>query len=128
LRELALSLAAKAKEAGEEVSLRPMSARDRRTVHMTLKDDNAVTTQSRGEGMRRRVVIIPKNKKVTAPKPEEGAATPVEAAPDAGGDAVDEVAPEEAPEAAPAAGEATPEEMGNAAPPSHNLDDDIGNH
>jgi len=78
LRELAVSVAHKAKESGEEVSLRPMSARDRRVVHMALKDDAEVTTQSRGEGLRRRVVVIPKNKKAPAPVAE---ATPVEANP-----------------------------------------------
>ncbi len=114
LRELALSLAAKAKEAGEEVSLRPMSARDRRTVHMTLKDDAEVSTQSRGEGLRRRVVIIPKNLKVKeAPKPQN----PVEEA--GPGEPSVPVAPAVSGEEAP--------EPGNVMPVETPVSDDIGN-
>lgn len=75
LKELARNLAKKAKETCEEVSLRPMNARDRRIVHMTLKDDQDVTTQSRGEGLRRRVVVIPKNLKE---KPSSGTEAPVQ--------------------------------------------------
>jgi spoIIIJ-associated protein len=62
LKELAEGLAAKAKEIGSEIPLRPMSSKDRRIVHLTLKDNEHVTTESRGEGLRRRVVIIPKIK------------------------------------------------------------------
>lgn len=104
LRELAQSLAAKAKDSGEEVSLRPMSARDRRTVHMTLKDDSEVTTQSRGEGLRRRVVIIPKNPKAPATSPEPG---------------------NEAPEVPPSSEEDP--QPGNQAPAEPLVDDNIGN-
>jgi len=113
LRELAVSVARKAKDTGEEVGLRPMTARDRRIVHMTLKDDHEVTTQSQGEGIRRRVVVIPKNKKVPAPKPEEGA--PV---------AVSEAMPTA--EAVPV--EASLEEPGNVVPSPPVVEDDIGNH
>ncbi len=62
LKELAVSLALKAKETGVEIPMRPMSSKDRRVVHMTLKDHEHVTTESRGEGLRRKVVIIPKVK------------------------------------------------------------------
>ncbi len=62
LREMAMNLAQKAKETGAEVPLRPMSSKDRRVVHLTLKDHEHVTTESRGEGLRRKVVIVPKIK------------------------------------------------------------------
>ena len=57
-----MNLAQKAKETGAEVPLRPMSSKDRRVVHLTLKDHEHVTTESRGEGLRRKVVIVPKIK------------------------------------------------------------------
>jgi spoIIIJ-associated protein len=126
LRELALSMAAKARE-----TLRPMNARDRRIVHMTLKDDREVTTQSQGEGLRRRVVVIPKNKKESAPPVEKQPETPPAQAPDASpvapeepaGLELDDTEDEGASEPAP-----DPNEPGNAAPPPDNeLDDDAGN-
>ncbi len=66
LKELAQNLAQKARETGSEIPMRPMSSKDRRVVHLTLKEDEHVTTESRGEGLRRRVVIIPKVKAVVA--------------------------------------------------------------
>ena len=36
-----------------------MSASDRRIIHMTLAENSDVITQSRGEGMQRKVVINP---------------------------------------------------------------------
>jgi spoIIIJ-associated protein len=79
LKELAQGLAQKARETGSEIPLRPMSSKDRRVVHMTLKEDEHVTTESRGEGLRRRVVIIPKVKaaaEVVAVAGAEGAVLP----------------------------------------------------
>jgi spoIIIJ-associated protein len=40
--------------------LGPLDPRARRVVHMTLKDVAGVTTKSEGEGVFRRVCIIPK--------------------------------------------------------------------
>ena len=57
LIELAHEMAAKAKRTEREVVLSPMSPRDRRIIHVTLKPDNAVSTYSQGEGDMRRVVI-----------------------------------------------------------------------
>ncbi len=62
LKELSLNLAQKAKETGVEIPMRPMSSKDRRVVHMALKENEHVTTESRGEGLRRKVVIVPKVK------------------------------------------------------------------
>jgi hypothetical protein len=36
-----------------------MDARDRRTVHMALAEDNRVSTSSEGENEARHVVVIP---------------------------------------------------------------------
>ena len=60
LEELAMRLAAKARETGRLVTLNPMSPRDRRIVHLTLQSDPAVTTRSEGEGHYRKLVIVPK--------------------------------------------------------------------
>jgi hypothetical protein len=62
LKELSVNLAQKAKETGVEIPMRPMSSKDRRVVHMALKEHEHVTTESRGEGLRRKVVIVPKVK------------------------------------------------------------------
>ncbi len=66
LKELALNLAQKAKETGVEIPMRPMSSKDRRVVHLALKEHEHVTTESRGEGLRRKVVIVPKVKATEA--------------------------------------------------------------
>lgn len=42
------------------VSLEPMPPHERRIIHMTLRDNVAVYTQSSGEGKRRQVRIMPK--------------------------------------------------------------------
>ena len=46
-------------EAGRSVGLNPMSAHDRRIIHMTLADREGVRTESEGEGSDRRVIILP---------------------------------------------------------------------
>jgi spoIIIJ-associated protein len=73
LKDLAVNLAQKAKETGVEIPMRPMSSKDRRVVHLALKDHEHVTTESRGEGLRRKVVIVPKVK-ATEVTPEAAAA------------------------------------------------------
>lgn len=57
LQQMALSAAARAKRQGGSVALAPMNAYDRRIVHLTLRDDEEVTTHSEGEEPTRRVVI-----------------------------------------------------------------------
>ena len=42
-----------------EVEMQPMDARDRRVVHMVLQDREDVTSESRGEGSERRLVVSP---------------------------------------------------------------------
>lgn len=55
--ELAHQVAAKVRHTGREVVLAPMSPRDRRIIHLTLKTDTVVHTYSQGEGDTRRVVV-----------------------------------------------------------------------
>lgn len=64
LRSLAERAAAEAVASGEAVLLDPLSAADRRIVHLTLIDDPRVTTESQGLGAEKRVRIAP-----TAPTP-----------------------------------------------------------
>jgi spoIIIJ-associated protein len=44
------------------VATNPLNPHDRRLVHLALKDDDDLETRSRGEGLLKKVVIIPKNK------------------------------------------------------------------
>lgn len=46
-------------ETGDPFTLSPMSARERRIVHLALKDHPAVRTASEGAGAERKVVILP---------------------------------------------------------------------
>jgi spoIIIJ-associated protein len=57
LKELALSLAERAKSTRRPQSTRPLSAYQRRIVHLTLEGDETVQTRSKGEGAQRRVII-----------------------------------------------------------------------
>ncbi len=62
LKHLAFKMADKAKKTGRPATINQMSAQDRRIVHLALKDDNQVRTQSMGDGYYRRLVIFPKKK------------------------------------------------------------------
>ncbi len=59
LTELAQRMAERVVAEGRPVSLEPMPAHERRIVHMALRDHEFVTTESTGEGRRRKVVILP---------------------------------------------------------------------
>ena len=59
LEQTARRAALKAKQTGRPVTLNPMSARDRRIVHLALGDDRDVTTRSQGDGSYRRVIVMP---------------------------------------------------------------------
>ncbi len=62
LQELAAKLASKAKRAGKPVTLGQLNSHDRRIVHLSLRDDAEVRTQSQGDGFYRKLVIFPKKK------------------------------------------------------------------
>ena len=57
LVSLAERMADRVREIGEPITLEPMSAADRRLVHLALVDDPDVETNSVGEGESRKVVI-----------------------------------------------------------------------
>ena len=58
LQELALSLAEKVKATGKIQTTRPLSAYQRRVIHLALQDDPDVQTRSSGEGALKHVVIL----------------------------------------------------------------------
>ena len=60
LRALAGRMAEQVKVRGAPFTLEPMSAFERRIIHLTLAEHPDVTTQSTGEGEARKVVILPK--------------------------------------------------------------------
>lgn len=60
LQDLALRMAEKVRQEGKPIALEAMPANERRIVHIALRDHPHVTTESVGEGERRKVTIIPK--------------------------------------------------------------------
>lgn len=57
LEQQALDAAKEVKRWGEPVTLPEMNAHDRRIIHVTLKNDPELTTESMGEGAMKKVVI-----------------------------------------------------------------------
>ena len=58
LQELALALAEKVKATGKVQTTRPLSAYQRRVIHLALQNDPDVQTRSSGEGALKHVVIL----------------------------------------------------------------------
>ena len=67
LRELALELADKACKTGRSQSTRPLSAYQRRIIHLALEQHQTVITCSKGDGLQRRVVVQPRRSRQDAP-------------------------------------------------------------
>src|SRR3990167_7394825 len=61
IKELARMHAQRVRYFKKEAEMRPMNAYERRIVHASLQEYPDITTESRGEGMERRVVIKPLN-------------------------------------------------------------------
>jgi spoIIIJ-associated protein len=61
LQRLARNMAEQARKLGRVMSLEPMPPNERRIIHITLRDDETVRTESVGMGNRRKVTIIPEN-------------------------------------------------------------------
>ena len=60
LQQMALRMAEKAKRTKKPVTIGQMNSHDRRIVHIQLKDENGVRTQSIGDGYYRKLMIFPK--------------------------------------------------------------------
>ena len=59
LEKLALSSAQKALRFKKAIALRPMNAYERRIIHMVLRDNKKLSTNSEGSGANRHIVIKP---------------------------------------------------------------------
>jgi spoIIIJ-associated protein len=57
---LAERVARQVARSGRPVQLEPMPANERRVVHMTLRGNPEVTTESSGEGPERRITVLPR--------------------------------------------------------------------
>ncbi|MES0350640.1 MAG: RNA-binding cell elongation regulator Jag/EloR [Desulfobacteria bacterium] len=62
LTQMALRLGEKVKRSGKPATISPMNAYDRRIVHIALKEDTSVRTQSKGGGLFRKLVILPQKR------------------------------------------------------------------
>lgn len=63
LERLAHRMARKAKQSGRSVALQPMGPKERRIVHLTLKEVRGIATRSIGEGTYRKVIITPSRRR-----------------------------------------------------------------
>jgi spoIIIJ-associated protein len=59
LEGLARRMAERVRQTGRPLMLEPMGAYERRIVHLTLRPDETVYTESSGEGQNRKIVIYP---------------------------------------------------------------------
>ena len=59
LKKMSKDIAYKVIKSGKPWTLEPMNPFERRLIHMTLQNDNRVTTRSEGQGIYRKVTIIP---------------------------------------------------------------------
>ena len=62
LRQMASRMADQVAKTGRRISLEPMTATERRIIHLALRDNSEITTESIGEEPNRKVVIYPKDK------------------------------------------------------------------
>lgn len=66
LRMAATVAAEKVRNTGVPYEFAPMSSRERRILHLALRDHSDLYTESRGEGPRRCLIVYPKNYKPAA--------------------------------------------------------------
>jgi spoIIIJ-associated protein len=59
LEGLARRMAERVRQTGRPIMLEPMAAYERRIVHLALRDDTTIYTESSGEGESRKIVIYP---------------------------------------------------------------------
>lgn len=60
LRKMSKDIAFKVIKSGKPWTLEPMNPFERRLIHLTLQNDTRVTTKSEGQGIYRKVTILPK--------------------------------------------------------------------
>ncbi|MBA3914529.1 MAG: single-stranded DNA-binding protein [Acidobacteriales bacterium] len=62
--------AEKVRSTGTPYEFAPMSSRERRIVHLALRDAEDLMTESEGEGAQRHLMVFPKNYKPATPRPQ----------------------------------------------------------
>ena len=67
LTRLAERAVKRARETGRSIALDPMNSRDRRAIHIVVREMSGVATMSIGEGRYRQVLVVPEG----APEYEE---------------------------------------------------------
>jgi len=60
IQQMAQDIAKKVKKTGKPVAAQPMGSGERRIFHLALKHDSDLTTESRGRGEKRKVIVYPK--------------------------------------------------------------------
>ncbi|MDZ7698970.1 MAG: hypothetical protein U5R49_19265 [Deltaproteobacteria bacterium] len=60
MTQMAVKMGEKARRIKKPVTTNLLNPHDRRIVHLALRDDDALETKGRGEGIMKKVVIIPK--------------------------------------------------------------------
>ena len=68
LQQMAMRMADKAKRTKKPVTIGQMNSHDRRIIHIQLKDERGVRTQSLGDGYYRKLMIFPKKQGVKKTK------------------------------------------------------------
>lgn len=76
LRLSAATAAEKVKRSGVPFRFNPMNSRERRIIHLALRDETAVRSESTGVGPQRQVVIYPANMPSPAPLATDGSPPP----------------------------------------------------
>jgi len=62
ITRMAQNIARRVKRTGKPIAAQPMDSSERRLFHLALKGDRDLSTESRGEGDKRRVVVYPVKK------------------------------------------------------------------
>ena len=60
IQQMAQDIAKKVKKTGKPVAAQPMGSGERRIFHLALKNDGELSTESRGRGEKRKVIVYPK--------------------------------------------------------------------
>jgi spoIIIJ-associated protein len=63
LKKMAIRVGEKVKSKGHSLTIGPFNAHDRRLIHIALKEDPSLRTESLGEGKLKKIAIIPNQNK-----------------------------------------------------------------
>jgi spoIIIJ-associated protein len=73
---LGKALAERAQKLGKTLTVGPMSARERRSIHVAVKEAGGATTRSEGDGLQRRILIVPETPSQPSPAGDAPAGAP----------------------------------------------------